>query len=146
MQSIAILYYLRFLPSTFSSNSVRCSMILSSILIEYVPVVLWSVFCIVPFSVFLNQEWNRLTTNIVSTSESMLYWCQMFHAKFFRSVCFSFFFSIFTDTQFTMSLYFTSNLTVSSIWKSSSSLNPCGRKMRRVYLRIFQVCPSLAFL
>ena len=65
------LSYLCFLPSTFSSNSGRCSKTFSSILIEYVPVVLWSVFCIVPFSVFLNQEWNRLTTNIASTSESI---------------------------------------------------------------------------
>ena len=65
------LSYLCFLSSTFSSNSGRCSRTFSSILIEYVPVVLWSVFCIVPFSVFLNQEWNRLTTNIASTSESI---------------------------------------------------------------------------
>ena len=31
--------YLRVLPNTFSSNSGRCSMIFSSILIEYLPVV-----------------------------------------------------------------------------------------------------------
>lgn len=66
--------YLRFLPSTFPSSIGRCSMMFSSISIENLPFVLRSVFRMLSRSVFLNQEWNRLSTNMASISVSMLYY------------------------------------------------------------------------
>ena len=65
--------YLRFLPRTFSSNFGKWSIMFSSISIEYLPVVLRSVLRMLSLSVFLNHEWNRLSTNIARTSASMLY-------------------------------------------------------------------------